>query len=166
MTTESRQPETESISAAGPSVHVRRARKLLYGGLAGGLTAAVICLVVFTLLYGWPGFVSAAIGAGAVLFFYTVGQLVMVAFADAGARTLLAVSMASYTTRVVVLGLLLLVYNNNADRWPDLVPMGVFLSTIAVVACWLAVEIVVFSRLRIGHYDTEYVAASRQEYDQ
>lgn len=166
MTTASRQPESESLSAAGPSVHVRRARKLLYGGLAGGVTATVLCLVVFTLLHGRSGFVSAAIGAGVVLFFYTVGQLVMVAFADAGARTLLAVSMASYTARVVLLGLLLLLYNNNADRWPDLVPMGVFLSTIAVVACWLAVEIVVFSRLRIGHYDTEYVAASRQEFDQ
>ena len=166
MTTASRQPESETSSAAGPSVHVQRARKLLYGGLAGGVAAAVLCLVMFTLLYGGAGFFSAAIGAGSVLFFYTVGQLVMVAFADAGARTLLAVSMASYTTRVVVLGLLLVIYDKNADRWPDLVPMGVFLSTIAVVACWLAVEIVVFSRLRIGHFDTEYVAASRPEFDQ
>ena len=77
-------------SAAGPSVHVQRARKLLYGGLAGGLLAAVACLVVFALLDGAPGLASAALGAGCVLFFYVVGQLVMVAFADAGARTLLA----------------------------------------------------------------------------
>ena len=98
---------------------------------------------------------------GAVLFFYTVGQLVMVAFADAGARTLLAVSMASYTPRVVALGLVLLVYNNNADALSALRPMAVFVTTIAVVAGWLAVEVFVFSRLRIGVYDTPRDLAAR-----
>ena len=34
-----------------------------------------------------------------VLFFYGVGQYVMVLFADAGARTLLTVSLCSYTAR-------------------------------------------------------------------
>ena len=144
-------------SAARPSVHVVRARKLLHAGLAGGLSATLVGLVVFTLIDGWSGFVSAALGAGTVLFFYFVGQLVMVGFADAGARTLLAVSMASYTSRVVLLGLLLLLYQKHAEAWPALVPLGVFLSSIAVVVGWLSVEVYVFSRLRIGHYDTEYV---------
>lgn len=151
-------------AAVGPSVHVVRARKLLGAGLTGGVFATVVCLSVFTLLDGWSGFVSAALGAGPVLFFYFVGQLVMVGFADAGARTLLAVSMASYTSRVVLLGLLLLVYQQHADAWPALVPMGVFLSTITVVACWLTVEIYVFSRLRIGHYDTEYVPPVQEDF--
>ena len=91
-----------------------------------------------------------------VLFFYVVGQLVMVMFADAGARTLLAVSMTSYTGRVVVLGLVLLVYSRYSEPWPTLGPMVIFFTTIAVVIGWLAVEIFVFSRLRIGIYDTEY----------
>jgi hypothetical protein len=39
-------------------------------------------------------------------------------------------------------------------------------TTIAVVACWLAVEVVVFSRLRIGHFDTEYVPPTTREDDQ
>lgn len=150
-------------ATAGPSVHVERARKLLLGGLVGGVGAAVICLGVFTLLHGLRGFQSAALAAAMVLFFYAAGQLVMVAFADAGARTLLAVSMASYTTRVVALGLVLLVYNNNADALSALRPMAVFVTTIAVVAGWLAVEVFVFSRLRIGAYDTEYVAPSQQD---
>jgi len=153
-------------TAAGPSVHVVRARKLLLGGLAGGVVAAVVCLLVYTLLRGRPGLASAALGAGMVLFFYTAGQLVMVMFADAGARTLLAVSMASYTARVVLLGLLLLVYSNNQDRWTGLVPMAVFVTTIAVVAGWLLAEVLVFSRLRIGHYDTEYVPSSHSGFDQ
>ncbi len=141
---------------SGPSIHVVRARKLLYGGLLGGIVATVVCLVLFTVLYGTDGLISAAIAAAMVLFFYLVGQLVMVMFADAGARTLLAVSMTSYTGRVVVLGLVLLFYARYSAQWPTLVPMAIFFTTIGVVVGWLAVEIYVFSRLRIGIYDTEY----------
>lgn len=150
-------------TVSGPSIHVIRARKLLLGGLAGGLVAAVLSLVLFTVLDGTRGLASAALASAMVLFFYGVGQLVMVAFADAGARTLLAVSMASYTGRVVVLGLVLLVYNKNADAFPALWPMAIFLTTIAVVVGWIAVEIWVFNRLRIGVYDTEYVSPASDE---
>ena len=122
----------------------------------------MLCLVGFTLGYGVPGLVSAALAAVMVLFFYGAGQYVMVLFADAGARTLLAVSMASYTTRVVLLGLVLLLYNQNRENWPSLIPMVIFVTTIAVVLGWLAVEIYVFSRLRIGHYDAEYVATTHE----
>ncbi len=166
MTTERRPTESEARSSVGPSIHVIRARKLLRGGLVGGVAAAIVCLLIFTLGYGAAGFWAALLAAGMVLFFYGAGQLVMVRFADAGARTLLAVSMASYTTRVVLLGLLLLLYNNNRNDWPNLVPMGVFITTIAVVAGWLLVEVLVFSRLRIGHYDAEYVAPSKEGSDQ
>jgi cbb3-type cytochrome oxidase subunit 3 len=155
MTLENRSPGLGS-AGAGPSIHVIRARKLLVGGLVGGVTAAVVCLVVFSLVYGVSGLISAALAAAMVLFFYIVGQLVMVAFADAGARTLLVVSMTSYTGRVVVLGLVLLFYNRYHESWPTLQPMAIFFTTIAVVIGWLAVEIWVFSRLRIGIYDTEY----------
>ena len=142
--------------STGPSIHVVRARKLLLGGLAGGVAAAVLSAVLFAVLDGPRGLASAALAATMVLFFYGVGQLVMVAFADAGARTLLAVSMASYTARVVVLGLVLLVYDRSSDAFPALWPMAIFVTTIAVVVGWIAVEIWVFSRLRIGAYDTEY----------
>lgn len=141
---------------AAPSVHVVRARKLLLGGAVGGLAAAVVSIVVMGLLYGRSGVGSGLLAAAMVLFFYGLGQYVMVRFADAGARTLLIVSMTSYTARVVVLGLVLLVFQRNAERWDSLTPMAVFLTTIAVVAGWLVAEIAVFSRLRIGVYDTEY----------
>jgi hypothetical protein len=152
--------------AAGPSIHVVRARKLLFGGLVGGVVAAVLCLVGFGIGYGLSGFLSAGLAAVMVLFFYVAGQLVMVAFADAGARTLLAVAMASYTGRVVMLGLLLLIYQKNRDSWPALIPMAIFVSTIAIVVGWLVVEVWVFSRLRIGAYDAEYVAPSSDGSDQ
>jgi hypothetical protein len=143
-------------SDAGPSIHVVRARKLLFAGLTGGLTAAVICLIVFTVTAGARGLGSAALGAAMVLFFYAVGQLVMVQFADAGARTLLLVSMASYTGRVVVLGVILMIVDHNRDSWDWLNAVTVFITTIAVVAGWLIVEVVMFTRLRIGAYDQGY----------
>jgi hypothetical protein len=159
MTVDSR-PESTASSAGGPSIHVQRARKLLRGGAVGGVAASLLCLVGFTIGYGMPGLVSAALAAVMVLFFYGVGQYVMVLFADAGARTLLAVSMCSYTTRVVLIGLVLVLYNRYYESWPTLIPMVIFVTTMAVVVGWLAVEIFVFSRLRIGAYDTEYVPPS------
>ena len=135
-----------------PSVHVERARKLLVGGLVGGVAAAVLCMVGFGIGMGLKGLASAALASVMVLFFYSVGQLVMVKFADAGARLLLSVALASYTGRVVVLGLVLLLYARFSDRFP-VNPLVVFLSTIAVVVGWLVVEVIVFSRLRISVYD-------------
>lgn len=149
-----------------PSVHVERARKLLIGGAVGGVAAALVSLAVMGATYGRSGLVSALLAAAMVLFFYGVGQLVMVRFADAGARTLLVVSMTSYTARIVILGLVLLAYNRNADRWSILAPMAIFITTMAVVAGWLIVEVLVFSRLRIGAFDTEYVAPSTGVSDQ
>jgi hypothetical protein len=165
MTTASHE-HAQAERAPGPSIHVIRARKLLYGGLVGGLAATAISLLIFGLVGGTRGLISAALGSAMVLFFYTVGQSVMVRFADAGARTLLMVSMASYTGRVTVLGLVLLAYAKNREAWPSIMPMAVFVSTIAVVAGWLAVEVYVFSRLRIDVYDTPYESPSTPEGDQ
>ena len=165
MSVQSRHEGVAKPSGA-PSIHVVRARKLLVGGAIGGVSAAVICLVGFGIGYGRGGAISAALAAAMVLFFYGVGQYVMVLFADAGARTLLTVSMISYTARVVVLGLVLLLYSKYRDVWPSLTPMVIFVTTIAVVAGWLVVEVFVFSRLRITAYDTEYVSPSIEESDQ
>jgi hypothetical protein len=155
--------DSTSRAASGPSIHVIRARKLLLGGAVGGIVAALASLAGFGIGYGWTGLISAALAAAMVLFFYGLGQYVMVLFADAGARTLLLVSMSSYTARVVILGLVLLLYNKYREAWPTLHPMAIFITTIAVVAGWLIVEVFVFSRLRIGAYDAEYVPPSNSE---
>lgn len=166
MTTDNSAPTADQAASAGPSIHVVRARKLLFGGLIGGVTAAVICMIIFAVTQQGRGVITALIAAGIVLFFYAAGQFVMVLFADAGARTLMVISLLSYSTRVIVLGLILLSYSNNRDAWPALSPMAFFVTTIAVVAGWLAVEIFVFSRLRITAYDTEYQAPQTSGADQ
>jgi hypothetical protein len=159
MTVDSRS-EHAATPADGPSIHVVRARKLLIGGALGGVSASLLTMIGFTIGYGTSGLISAALAAAMVLFFYGVGQYVMVLFADAGARTLLTVSMCSYTARVVILGLVLVLYNAHHEAWPTLIPMVIFVTTIIVVVGWLVVEVFVFSRLRIGAYDTEYMPPS------
>lgn len=154
MTTDATADQTTS----GPSIHVVRARKLLLGGLVGGVAAALLSMIAFTIVNGTGGLVSAALAAGLVLFFYVVGQLVMVKFADAAARTLMLASLVSYTVRMGIIGMVLLALSRKLPSWPSLVPSAVFATAIAVVIGWLAVEIFVFSRLRIGVYDTEYVS--------
>ena len=47
-------PDPES-TRSGPSVHVVRARKLLFGGLVGGGSAAVLSVLGFGLGYGGRG---------------------------------------------------------------------------------------------------------------
>lgn len=157
MTTDNPVPPGPSgREASGPSIHVLRARKLLYGGLAGGVTAGLIGIIILTITGGTRGLASGALGVAMVLFFYAVGQLVMVRFADAGARTLLAVSMTSYTARVVVLGVILLIFSKNRQAWSAIDANAIFIATIAVVVGWLVVEVYVFRRLRISIYDAGY----------
>lgn len=152
---------TDDVAASqpsGPSIHVVRARKLLFGGLAGGLAAAVLSMIIFAILDGLPGLLTSALAAALVLFFYVAGQLVMVQFADAAAKTLMTASLVSYTARMGVIGMLLVGFSKKLHTWPSLVPTAIFATMVAVVVGWLVVEIFVFSRLRIDIYDTEYVS--------
>lgn len=155
MTTDTR-ADAAARAASTPSIHVVRARQLLLGGLAGGVAAALVMLVVFGLLDGTRGLLSVLLASLVVLFFYVLGQLVMVRFADAGARLLMAVALASYTFRVLVLGVVLVVFDRNRDTLTAVEPQALFWTVCAVVVGWLAVEIVVFTRLRITVFDTPY----------
>ncbi|GAA1436558.1 hypothetical protein GCM10009616_36730 [Microlunatus lacustris] len=146
--------------AAPPSVHVARARRLLRGGLAGAAAAALVSLLVAGFVHGLDGVLSAAVAVAIVLFFYGVGQYVMVRSADAGAWTLMAVSMVSYGFRAGVLGVVLWTFVTYADRWPAMIPGVLSATTVAVVVGWLAAEIWTFAHLRIGVFDAEYVPPS------
>lgn len=158
MTTDALSAVTAETKTPGPSVLVQRARKLLLAGLAGGGVATVICLTVFGSTRGTGGLGSAALTAALVLSFYTIGQVVMVVFADAEARTVFAASLASYGFRVAMLGFGLVWFHENKAALPALDPLAITVTALAVVVAWLAAEIWVYSRLRIPVYDTEYQA--------
>lgn len=143
----------EPDARRGPSANTRRAQRLLMAGVAGGHAALLACVVAFALAGGWPGALSAAIAGVVTIAFFTIGQAVQVVVADAPARRVLIASLASYVLRVTVLGLLLALALDNADRVAWLDPVAVAATTIAVVIGWLAVELWVYSRMRIPVYD-------------
>lgn len=136
-----------------PSPNVRRARTLLVGSAIGGHAAALLCVGLFLALRGPAAGAWSAVAAVVTLAFNTIGQAVQVAVADAPARTVFAAAMASYVLRVTVLGLLLQVVVQNGDRFANLDPIALVVTTIAVVVAWLGTEFWVYSRLRIPIYD-------------
>lgn len=136
-----------------PSVASSRARALLVAGLVGAHVAALTCVGVFLVTDGLPGAASAALAAAMVVFFYTVGQLVQVRYADAPARDLMRISVASYIARVTALGGLLALYVTLGTDAERLRPVPVAVTAIATVVAWLGCEAYAFRRLRIPHFD-------------
>lgn len=135
------------------SVEAQRAQKLLVAGLVGGHAAAFTVVGLFWALAGTEAAASAAIAAAVTLAFYTIALAVQVAVANARPKTVLVASLASYISRVSVLGLLLALAVSQADRWSWLDPVALVVSTIAVVLGWLGFELHAFSKLRIPAYD-------------
>lgn len=136
-----------------PSVASSRARTLLVAGLAGAHVAGLTCVGIFLVVDGPPGAASAALAGAMVVLFYTVGQLVQVRYADAPARDLMRISVASYIARVTALGGLLALYlvlGTDANRLRA-VPVAV--TAIATVVAWLGCEAYAFRQLRIPNFD-------------
>lgn len=130
-----------------------RAQRLLVGGLVGGHVAALVAVGLFWARGGVAAGASAAVAAAATLAFYTIGLAVQVAVADAPAKRVLVVTLASYGFRVGVLGLVLGATLAAGERVPWLDPTAVVVTTVAVVVGWLTLEVWTYTRLRIPVYD-------------
>ncbi len=145
--------EREDRSMTEVSANVRRARRLLAGGAVGGHAVLVLAVVGFGLTLGLPAAASAAVAGILTIAFLTIGQAVQILVADAAPTTVLVAALTSYTVRVTVLGLLLVLALDNADRIALMNPMVVVVTTIGVVTGWLGAEFWVYSRMRILIYD-------------
>lgn len=135
------------------SASAQRARRLLVAGAVGGHGILLLAVVTFGLTLGGAGAASAAVAGIVTIAFFTIGQAVQVLVADATPRTVLLAALTSYTVRVTVLGLLLMLALDNADRIALMNPMVVVVTTIGVVIGWLGAEFWVYSRMRILIYD-------------
>ncbi|MGC3993262.1 MAG: hypothetical protein QM779_03900 [Propionicimonas sp.] len=138
---------------SAPSPNVLRARRLLAGGAIGGHVALAVCVVGFGVSGGTLSAVSAAIAGILTIAFFTIGQAVQVLVADAEPGRVLLAALLSYAGRMGVLGVLLALALANRERLAGMDPVAVVVTTIAVVAGWLAAEIRVFARLRIPVFD-------------
>ncbi len=137
----------------GPSGAVKRARSLLFGGAVGGHVAAVIVVAASWLLGGPQYAASAAVAAVLVLAFNIIGHAVQVMVADADVRLVLMAALISYTARVSVMGMVLMLVLTNADRFGWMQPAAIVWGVVVVLFGWLGAEFWVFSRLRIPVYD-------------
>jgi hypothetical protein len=107
----------------------------------GGHVAALTVVGLFLGLGGTHAGATAAIGAAVTIAFYTIALGVQLAVADASPKVVLFAWFASYVTRVSLLGLALAAVLANAERWAWLDPVALFVSTIATVLGWLALEL-------------------------
>lgn len=141
----------------GPTASIspdrRRAQQLLIGGAIGGHVGAAVATVAFFLVRGPDAGFSCLIAAVVALAFYVVGQAVQVQVADAPPARVLTAALVSYGVRVSALGGLLALALTQGDRLSRMDSTAVVVGALAVVVCWLAAEIVTFSRLRFPVFE-------------
>lgn len=124
--------------------------ELLRGSLLPTLVAAVVSVVVG--LLGSPQAAwSAAFGAALVIFFFSLTLLVMKRTAELAPTTVMMVVLATYTFKVVVLGVAMFALRDVS--WVSGYAVGVSITVCALV--WLFFEMRSYKRLRIFAYDPD-----------
>ncbi|MCU1538299.1 MAG: hypothetical protein JWP82_2650 [Humibacillus sp.] len=124
--------------------------QLLRGSLLPTAVAALGCVVVG--LFSSPRAAwSAAFGAALVIFFFSLTLLVMKRTAELAPTTVMMVVMATYTFKVVVLGVAMFALRDVS--WVSGYAVGVSITVCALV--WLFFEMRAYRRLRIFAYDPE-----------
>ncbi|GAA5027750.1 hypothetical protein GCM10023258_22750 [Terrabacter aeriphilus] len=128
--------------------------QLLRGSLLPTAVVGLGCVVVG--LFSSPKAAwSAAVGAVIVLFFFSLTLLVMKRTADLAPTTTMMVVMATYTVKVLVLGVAMFALRDVS--WASGYAIGVSITVCAVV--WLFFEMRAYKRLRIFAYDPDGAAS-------
>jgi ATP synthase protein I len=122
--------------------------QLLRGSLLPTVAAALVCVVV-GLVSSPKAAWSAAFGAALVIFFFSLTLLVMKRTADLPPTTVMMVVMATYTFKVIVLGVAMFALRDVS--WVSGYAVGVAITVCALV--WLFFEMRAYRRLRIFAYD-------------
>ena len=128
--------------------------QLLRGSLLPTAAAGLVCVVVG--LFSSPKAAwSAALGAALVIFFFSLTLLVMKRTADLPPTTTMMVVMATYTFKVIVLGIVMFALRDVT--WASGYAIGLSVTVCAVV--WLFFEMRAYKRLRIFAYDPDGAAS-------
>ena len=146
-----------SATPAGTASQSDAFATLLRGSLVPTLVAAAVCIVggfVSSPRAAW----SAAVGAALVIFFFALTLLVMKRTADLAPTTVMLVVMATYTFKVIVLGVAMFLLRDVS--WVSGYAVGVSITVCALV--WLFFEMRSYKRLRIFAYDPDGAASLEQ----
>jgi hypothetical protein len=128
--------------------------ELLRGSVRPTLVAAAVCVVV-GLVSSPKAAWSAALGAALVIGFFSLTLLAMKRTAAMPPTTVMVVVLATYTVKVLVLGIVLFAVRDVA--WLSGYAVGVTITVCALI--WLFFELRAYQRLRIFTYDPNGAAA-------
>ena len=149
LTTQTRQVSLSATPARSASQSDAFAQ-LLRGSLLPTSVAGLVCVVVG--LFSSPKAAwSAALGAAIVIFFFSLTLLVMKRTADLAPTTTMMIVMATYTFKVLVLGIVM--FSLRDVTWASGYAIGLSVTVCAVV--WLFFEMRAYKRLRIFAYDPD-----------
>jgi ATP synthase protein I len=131
------------------------AAAMLRGALVPTLAVALVSVVVFGLVGGSEGLLGALIGAGLVLVFFGVGQLVLGRAMGRDPAIVLFVAMTLYTAKIILIGgtLLALDATGALDGVADDLALAV--TTIVCALAWSVGQIVGATRARVPLYDLD-----------
>lgn len=126
-------------------------RSLLFAH-AFWLVAAGVCYWID----GPTGVANAAVGGGAVVFFYAAGQGIQMLAGELDPRTGMGLTVASFITRAALMGLLWVGLTSSESAQQIFRPVSFFLSLVLVLTGWLLGMFVAWSRMRVPVYDADW----------
>ncbi len=147
-----------SDTPAGNAAQGDAFAQLLRGSLLPTLVVALGCVVVGLVSSPKAG-LSAAFGSLLVIGFFSLTLLVMKRTADLAPTTVMMVVMATYTGKVLVLGLAMFLLRDAT--WVSGYAVGVTITVCTLV--WLFFEMRSYKRLRIFAFDPPDERPGHQE---
>lgn len=147
------------VSRTATGVSTVLVRRLLLAGLIGGHLGLLVATLVAGLVGGGVAAASAAVGAVLAILFFSLGQAVVLRYAEREGAVLLVAALVSYGIRASGLAGAVAFYEaaglDLLDRTATAAGM------VATVLLWTTVEVVTFARMRIPVYDLGYTEQPR-----
>ncbi|MEA5155223.1 hypothetical protein [Raineyella sp.] len=126
-------------------------RRLLVAGLLGGHLGLVGSTLALGIVRGGVAGASAAVGAVIAILFFSIGQAVVLRYAERDGSVLLVAALVSYGIRVSGLAGVVALYEASGLTLLDRTATA--LGIVATVLLWTTAEVVAFARMRIPVYD-------------
>ncbi len=136
------------------------ARHLLLAGLLGGHLALIGSVGISAAVGGGVAAASAAVGSVVAILFFSLGQSVVLRYAERDGSGLLVAGLASYGIRIAGLGGALALYTGSGLEMLDRTATAAAL--VATVLLWTTAEVVAFARMRMPVYDLGYTPHPRR----
>ncbi|MGD8213556.1 hypothetical protein [Aestuariimicrobium sp. Y1814] len=146
------EPATGKSSSPAVAMMTRMLKSSLAYAHAMWLVAVGICFWID----GQAGMANAAVGGGAVVFFYAAGQGIQMLAGELDPHSGMGLTVASFVTRAALLGLLWVGLSASEAAQAAFRPVSFFLSLLLVLAGWLLGMFLAWSRMRVPVYDADW----------